>query len=61
VVGIVTALSMVEQADARKKIIINRDSVTASANGGDGASGTSSGADGADGGDGGVAVATIGQ
>jgi ABC-type Na+ efflux pump permease subunit len=61
-VGIITALSMAEQADAAKKnktIIINRDSVTANADGADGTSGTSSGADGTDGADGGTAVATI--
>ncbi len=63
VVGVITAVGMVEQADAAKKnktVIINRDSVTSNADGADGASGTSS-ADGADGADGGVAIATIPQ
>jgi hypothetical protein len=62
-VGIVTAFSMVEQAEAAKKNKVtntNTDSTSAIANGADGTSGTS-GADGTDGADGGTAVATITQ
>jgi hypothetical protein len=68
-VGIVTALGMVDQAEAAKKNKVtntNTDSTTAIANGADGtagADGTSgtSGADGTAGADGGTATATITQ
>jgi hypothetical protein len=60
VVGIVTALSMVEQADARKKII-NSGSTSASAEGGEaGTAGTGgTGGSGGTGGTGGTAIAVI--